>query len=161
MALTQERVLELFAYRDGQLVRRISVSSNARAGDVAGTLNQFGYIQVSIDKRLYQAHRVIYLMHHGYMPRLVDHIDRNRSNNRIENLRAATHVQNGYNKSKLSSNSSGYKGVSWCKKTLRWRASISINGKIKFLGRYGDVKAAALAYSLAAEKHHGEFARSA
>lgn len=158
MSLSKERVCELFEYDNGQLIRKITVASNGKAGSVAGTLNKDGYVQVSVDKRIYRAHRLIFLMHHGYMPKLVDHKDRNRANNRIENLRAASSVQNGYNKSMQISNTSGYKGVSYCKKTGKWQANISINGRIKFLGRFEFAEIAHLAYELAAAEHHGEFA---
>lgn len=158
MSLSKERVCELFEYRDGQLIRKITVASNGRAGDVAGTLNKDGYIQVSVDKQIYRAHRLIFLMHHGYMPKLVDHKDRDRRNNRIENLRAASSVQNGYNKSMQVTNRSGYKGVSYCKRSGKWQANISVNGKIKFLGRFEFADIAHLAYEMAAAEYHGEFA---
>lgn len=88
-----------------------------------------------------------------------DHKNLNRLDNRKENLRPSNQSQNSANSSKRSKNSSGAKGVSLCKQTGKWRASIQVNGKCKNLGRYSSVKEAAEAYVKAAEEHFKEFAR--
>lgn len=85
-----------------------------------------------------------------------DHIDRNKLNNRRGNLRAATVTQNNQNRGRLSSNTTGYKGVS--KDRLRFAAVIEANGKRKYLGSFRSALAAAEAYDRAALALHGEFA---
>jgi hypothetical protein len=74
--LTQERVRELFDYHeDGYLIWKISVS-NVRKGDIAGCPNKAGYLRVRFDGKLYYIHRLIFLYHKGYLPRMIDHDNR-------------------------------------------------------------------------------------
>jgi hypothetical protein len=99
-------------------------------------------------------------MHTGTWPKLLDHIDGNGINNRLENLREATSSQNAHNMRKSRRNTSGFKGVSKHKATGSWQANIALNGKQRFLGLFDTAKAASEAYDAAAEKLHGEFART-
>jgi len=94
--LTQERVRELFDYReDGWLVRKSRTANSTKAGDVVGCPNGRGYLTVMVDWWHLRVHRVIWLWHHGYMPENgVDHIDRDITNNRIGNLREVSHSCN-------------------------------------------------------------------
>ncbi len=101
---------------------------------------------------------VVWALHHGRWELGLDHKDRNPLNDRIENLRIATHEQNMRNASKPSTNISGYKGVAWESKRQKWFASIRINGKSKYLGRFDDPLEAHNAYMDAARKYFGEFA---
>lgn len=107
--------------------------------------------------RLEYMHRVICGMPVGMC---VDHINHNTLDNRKENLRVCTHKENLRNVKISTRNTSGYKGVSWCKGRKRWYAYIGINGKTIPLGRYHTAKEAAMAYDEAAIKHFGEFART-
>jgi hypothetical protein len=160
--ITQKRLHELFEYReDGKLIRKISVTSNARVGDVAGSPIKGGYVQISINDRRHLLHRLIFLYHHGYLTSgmEIDHIDGNTSNNRIENLREVTHTQNQQNGKIHSNNTSGVKGVLWDKKARRWRSNIRIGGKQKYLGLHITLEEAAAAVKEAREKYHGEYAR--
>lgn len=162
MELTQEIVRELFDYRnDGKLIWKCYRSHNARRGDVAGFLKDNGYLYVSIFDRKYLVHRVIFLWHHGYFPDQVDHINTVRTDNRIENLRKASRSQNMHNTRARSNNTSGFKGVSWCKRKLKWRMSICVNYRQIFGGYFDTAEAAHEAYKKAADKYHGEFARAA
>lgn len=88
----------------------------------------------------------------------VDHIDGNKLNNRIENLRICTHQQNTFNRKKLSNKTSIYKGVGFYKRTGRWQARITFNRKLIHLGMFDDPKEAASAYNIAAKKYFGKFA---
>lgn len=88
----------------------------------------------------------------------IDHRDRDIFNNRRFNLRAATHQQNGLNQGIRKTNSSGYKGVSWCRHSRSWVAQIRENQKVVYLGRYPTPEEAALAYNAAAIRCGGEFA---
>lgn len=93
----------------------------------------------------------------------VDHIDGNKSNNRIDNLRPASVSQNAWNSKKRVNNTSGYKGVSFNApgRERPWMASIGVNGKRKTIGRYETAEEAHQAYCAAAQALHGEFARAA
>lgn len=92
---------ELFVYRFGNLYWRLdSRRGKVKAGDKAGYVDPQGYVTVGIYGRFYKAHRLIWRMHHpkGKMPHTIDHIDGNRSNNVVENLRIATHAENMRNR---------------------------------------------------------------
>lgn len=98
-------------------------------------------------------------MHHGYLPDVIDHIDGDILNNKIENLRPATHTQNMRNTKLSSRNNSGVKGVNWDKKSNKWRVHISVDGKTKTFGRFKDMELAELIAIEARDKYYGEFAR--
>lgn len=92
--------------------------------------------------------------------RVVDHIDRNPINNKRSNLRICTEAENAMNRSMLSANKSGYKGVSWEKNLKKWRAQIQVNGKNFALGVYSTPEEAHAAYCIKAVELHGEFANA-
>jgi hypothetical protein len=91
--------------------------------------------------------------------KLVDHINGDQLDNRKINLRFATKATNGMNRPAPKSNTSGYKGVSWCSERGLWTAQITANKKTKNLGRYASIEDARIAYQNAAELLHKEFAR--
>lgn len=117
-----------------------------------------GYRTIHIDGKNYKQHRVIFLYYHGYLPKALDHIDRDKLNNNIDNLRPSTRNGNNHNVGISKANTSGYKGVYWHKPRKKWRAMIKINRKQITLGRFNTKEEAALAYNKAAKKYHGEFA---
>lgn len=120
-----------------------------------------GYFNVKINKVLYRAHRVAWLLTYGAWPPDdldVDHIDGDKGNNRIANLRLATRAENCWNSKSRKGASSSAKGVSKASKN-RWSAAICTNGVKVQLGSFGTEEEAAEAYKLAASKMHGEFAR--
>ena len=105
-------------------------------------------------------HRLAFLYMTGDWPLVqVDHIDLNGLNNRWINLRDATRSQNLANTRAWRNNSTGFKGVSLCKKTGRYRATISLNSKQKWLGSFDTPEAAHAAYCHAARERSGKFAR--
>lgn len=160
--LTQELAKELFEYRDdGVLIWKKARSNVVRVGSVAGLLSPNGRFVVSINRKLYYSHRVIFLWHHGYMPKGVDHDDLNPLNNRIDNLRACNQSENMGNKGKNKNNTSGYKGVYWNKNAKRWHAQITKNRKSIHLGYFKTAEEAHAAYCKAATEIFGEFARAA
>ena len=112
----------------------------------------------SVQKRVYM-HRAI-LENHGFdlQGKETDHINLNRADNRIENLRVATLTENQRNKF-YKTNTSGYKGVTWKNKLKKWQVAISFNKKTIYLGIFTKLKEAALTYNQAALKYHKEFAR--
>lgn len=132
------------------------------AGKVAGTPVAGGYVCIRIDREHYLGHRIAWAMTHGEWPEFdLDHRDGDPSNNRIENLRPATHAQNLKNQRRPSNNTSGYKGVSFRPERMKYRASIRVAGRQMFLGHFDTAEAAHSAYADAARREYGEFARMA
>ena len=126
---------------------------------VAGRKNVDGYWGVSVNKEYILAHRLAWFYVYGEWPNGdVDHINRNRSDNRICNLRVATRAQNVHYSRPSSKNKSGYKGVHFIKRQKLWGAQIKVDGRSINLGSYADPKLASAAYQAAAKKHFGEFA---
>jgi hypothetical protein len=105
--------------------------------------------------------RLVWMWHYGEDPGdlEIDHIDGNRANDRIENLRLATRSQQQWNVATNSRNTSGVKGVSFYKRLGLWRADIQVNGKQKTLGYFKERAQAVSAYKQAAVVLHGAFAR--
>ena len=156
--LTQDEVRRLFDYHeDGYLIRRVYTSWRAQIGDVAGHCGAQGYRRISINHRNFLAHRLIFLWHHGWLPIEVDHLDLDRTNCRIEYLRAATPAQNMWNTSSPLGKS-GVKGVYWFPRTRKWVARCKVRGKCHSLGYYSDIKDAEAVVRKFREEHHGEFA---
>ncbi len=151
--LTQERVRELFEYReDGQLIWRVSRGNGVRVGAVAGTLDSHGYLQVGVDGRYYRLHRIVWLYHYGYFPETgLDHIDQVKLHNRIENLREVSHTCNTRNTGNPRDNTSGVKGATWDRARGSWHAQITVAKRNYNLGRF-DCLVEAAAHRLAAEQ---------
>ena len=153
--LTQERLKELFNYNpETGLFTRILNVANVHAGDVAGWIRDNGYIDISVDNKKWRAHILAWFFTYGEIPKLdIDHINGNRIDNRISNLRLANRSQNNENrKCAQSNNKTGLMGV--CAKRKKWRATIVINGKQTNLGVFDTQEDAHQAYLNAKRKHH-------
>lgn len=111
-----------------------------------------GYLVVTINYRRYFQHRIVFLMTHGYLPASIDHVDRDKANNRVSNLRPATQRQQAGNCKSPSVNTSGYKGVT------RHKNGWQVTCGDEYIGLFRDIKVAANAYDVAALNHYGEFA---
>lgn len=106
-------------------------------GKVAGSENGKGYVRIFVFGRRYLAHRLAWLWATGELPRKqIDHINRVRNDNRIENLRQVSVLQNAQNKSRSLANKSGATGVCWVRRKRRWLANITLNGKRYHLGYF-------------------------
>lgn len=114
--ITQDELKQLVFYEDGNLIAKQKYADKICIGTSIGSKNKLGYYQTTIKKTKYYLHRLIFLYHHGYMPESVDHIDKNKANNKIENLRAASLHENNYNTLTPKTNTSGIKNVHWNKK---------------------------------------------
>ena len=159
--MTSERLKQLLSYDplSGIFTWRINPSPRKRIGDVAGCRN-CRYIQIQCDNVLYLAHRLAWLYCHGVFPKdELDHRNGDKHDNRIDNLREATNAQNKWNRGPLRN---GLKGAFFSKDRKRkaWIARIGANGGYKYLGRYHTELEAHQAYVVAAEKLHGEFAKT-
>lgn len=129
-------------------------------GNVAGNTNWRGYTSIWINGLHYSAHRLAWAICNGVWPiGDIDHINENKSDNRICNLRQANRSQNMFNRGKNKNNTSGFKGVVFCKDTGRWRAQMSIYGKSVNIGRFDTKEDAANAYLEKAKELRGEFAK--
>ncbi len=120
-----ELINALFFYDGKDLVRSKSAGSSKKGSIATRDLHGTGYLCVTIDSIRYLAHRVIWFMHHGTEPRFIDHINRNKKDNRIANLRESTAVGNRSNTDVISSNTTGLIGVYWYpyKGAPKWRVA--------------------------------------
>ena len=152
-----ELLHQLFEYKNGELYRRITIK-NQKAGSIAGCVRKDGYRLVRVENKLTYVHRIIYWLHYGYFDGVIDHIDMNPLNNRIENLRACKHRENLFNRTKTILNTSGCKNVYWDKKDQRYKVQVTKN-KIRYSGgsfkQLKDAKKSATALRL---KLHQQFA---
>jgi len=155
--LTQERLKEVLDYNPdtGLFTWKVRLSIRAVKGKVAGVINERGYIKIQIDKKIYRGHRLAWLYIHGKFPALgIDHINGNRADNRIDNLREATDSENKQNKAAQKNNKSGYLGVYWSKTMMKWTARIQLNYVTTPLGYYETPELAYAAYCEAKLKIH-------
>lgn len=169
MALTQAIVQSLFEYRDGALYWKERPRSDFKSdlawkqwnpkhvGKRAGCWSAH-HVTVGINKVQHPLARIVFLMHHGYLPEIVDHVDCNPMNNDISNLRAASKADNQRNAGMYAHNKSGVKGVSWHKAASKWHVQIKVQGVKKYLGVYEDIELAELVAQEARSKFHGNFA---
>ncbi len=155
--ITAERVRELFNYdpETGFLTWRATTSNRVKVGDRAGCLRADGYWYIKVDGVMYGAHRVIWLLVYGAWPSdQTDHINGNRGDNRLGNLRECTVSENQQNVSVNKRNTSGTPGVFRDKRRSKWRACIHVKGERKHLGTFDHIEDAAAAYLAAKAKFH-------
>lgn len=157
--LTQKTLHDLLCYdpSTGLFTWRVDRARLAKAGDIAGCIGNKGYREVSVAGHLCKAHRLAWFYVYGIWPRsMIDHIDGDRDNNRITNLREATNGQNKAAAGPQRNNALGVKGVS--RDHYGYRAQIKSGGKKIYLGWFKTLEQASLAYQDAAKRLHGQFA---
>lgn len=156
--ITQESLKSLLHYNAETGV--FTWISGVRLGVVAGSSSK-RYAVIHIGDKYFQSHRLVWLYVHGEFPlNDIDHINGNKHDNRIENLRNATRSENKCNCPRSKRNTSGYKGVDWSKSKGKWRVRIKLLGKSYSVGYFDDVLEAFGAYCMAAKKMHGKFCRT-
>ena len=156
-SLTQERLMSLVSYdaETGVFTWRIT-RRNCKTGAVAGSLLK-GYVRISIDSKIYAAHRLAWLYTHGCWPsNEIDHINRVRNDNRLCNLREATRELNTQNANVRVDSPYGIRGVTKHKYSNKYRARIQANKKAMLLGLFDTPEEAAAAYAAAAAKLHAQ-----
>jgi len=151
--ITKDLLHALFDYKDGKLYWK------GKDEKEAGSVGNRGYRCICINYRKYMAHRLIWIMHGNDPVEMLDHIDGDQLNNRIENLRAATNSQNQRNQKLRKDSTSGIKGVSWISTKNRWSGQVWHLGKLYHAGDFKDKDECAAAVRELREKLHGEFAR--
>ena len=160
--MNKEQLHELFKYDDGLVWIKVTKHNSHLLGEIAGSLHTIsGYYRVRINGMLHRLHRLVWIYHYGDIPNgmFVDHIDGDKSNNRIENLRLATYSQNQHNRKICSTNTSGVKGVYWDKSKKKWRGRIEDMGKKLHVGYFHTIEEAETAMIIARNNLHGDFAR--
>ena len=159
--ITQELVKSLFDYdsNTGIFTRKVTVANNAKAGQILNTMGTDGYLRTSINRKPFKVHRLAWLYIYGELPTYtIDHINRIRDDNRIENLREVTSFQNAWNM-KIKLGSSGVKGVTWDKAHKKWLAQLRAKNKKIYIGRFKSLEDAEQAYKNYLQLHHGEYTR--
>ena len=130
-------------------------SRNTNKGKIAGTKLSNKYIRIFIYGKLYQAHRLAWYMYYGKEPEHgLDHIDGDKHNNAIGNLRDVPQSSNAKNSSLSKSNSSGFTGVTFMRKSKKWRSRIMVDGADIHLGFYDD-KQKAISARVRATREYG------
>jgi hypothetical protein len=156
--LWKERPASHYKTPFGHTMSKLSI------GKFAGCRINKGYYVVGISyfgkQILCALHRVIWTMHYGEIPTgyLVDHKDTNPSNNRIDNLRLATYSNNSHNANLRTDNTSGFKGVAFCKRYHKWYADVYCNSKNNRIGYFSSMELAVEAVEAARLQLHKEFA---
>lgn len=157
--ITQERLKQLLHYNhETGVFTRIESNRTDRLGKQPGSRNTKGHIQIRLDGTLYVAHRLAWLyMNGGFPVNQLDHIDGDKTNNKITNLREATNKQNQENVPLQVNNTSGYRGVSFDKRLKKFRAYVCHNRQKITLGLFDTAELAASAAKKARDQlftHH-------
>ena len=128
MKLSQEYLKETYIYdvNNGKLYLKKRLGPRKK-GSIVGTIDKDGYVVTQLNKKSYKVHRIIYFMFYGSLPESIDHINHNRSDNRIENLRPASPKQNARNRGISDNSHSGVLGVFWRKRERVWEARVTSN----------------------------------
>ena len=132
--------------------KKVSATNSYLVGKEAGCVDkQTNYIKIQVNHKLYYAHRLAWFYAHGFWPTELDHINRNRADNRLRNLREVSRSENQNNKNLARNNTSGYKGISWNQQEEKWHVSISKNKNRYWVGRFRHLDDALRARSAALE----------
>jgi hypothetical protein len=148
--ITQQESLELFEYKNGDLIRK-------KNNKVMKSPTHFGHLRARIKGKNYLVHRLVFLMHHGYFPKQIDHIDGNPANNKIDNLREASQSQNMWNRNANTNSMSKIKGIK-LHQSGKYQVRVQVNKKSMYLGLYVDLELAELVAIEARNKFHGVYA---
>lgn len=158
--ITQTELKELLTYNTdtGLFTWNALTNPRMRSNGVAGYTRSNGYVLLKLKGRQHLAHRLAWLYVHGHFPDgLLDHIDRDPSNNRIANLRIATSVQNGGNRAINRTNTSGYRGVSYNTAARKFYAFMNTDNKNTYLGSFDTPEAASAVIEARRNELYGEF----
>jgi hypothetical protein len=146
--ITQDLLKDLFHYENGKLFNKTKRNGRALAREEAGSLISAGYRVIKINRKQYLSHRLIYIYHNGEIPDnlYIDHIDRAKLNNSIENLRLVTNQENQFN--------TDAKGYCFHKASNKFQVRIRLNGKHIYLGLFNTEDEARNTYLEAKKRLH-------
>lgn len=153
--MTHEEINSFLHYSPttGVFTWKTDVARNVKAGRVAGCIQSHGYIYIALKKKRYAAHRLAWFMTFGEWPKKhIDHINGDKTDNRITNIREANASENGQNRKPNKNNKTGIKGVT--RHNKKFRAEINHQGENFYLGVFDNPEDAAKAYAKAAKKLH-------
>ena len=143
--ISRGELMKKFSYDPvtGLFTRLVSLG-NFKAGSLVNIKphhSGYLYIRITVNEKAKQfsLHRLAWLYTHGYLPEFIDHINHDRSDNRIDNLREVSRIENNMNQSKAKHNTSGHIGVSWHKGQKKWTSGIKVNYKRIHLGSFDDI----------------------
>lgn len=152
-SMSREQLRDLFVYEDGLLLSK-------KTGKPVGHVRKDGRRLIGINRKSYLAYRLIWMYHYGDIPKIIDHIDRNTSNDKIENLRPASKSENGQNRMACKKNSKTQVfGVYYDKSRQKYAAEIILNRKKTHLGRFDTAEEAHAAYIAAKQNMHPAWSR--
>lgn len=147
--LTPEQVMENLTYNPetGELFWRKTGKGRPPLGTPAGVINALGYRTIGLAGKRHYAHRIAWLIHYGWWPsNQIDHINGDRADNRITNLRECSHAENQLNRHAPRPNKHGFKGVDVCPKSGRFRARVVVRKKKHNLGYFDTAEEAHQAF---------------
>ena len=153
----EQLIRECLRYEGGHLYWRVNRRGGVKAGDVAGNTRLNGYIETRVGGNVFLVHRIVFFLHYGYWPEYIDHINRDRADNRVENLRECTVGQNQYNSAKRPNTKFG-RNIDWNSNQNKYVVRIQVKGRRLLCGYFDDLELAELVASEAREKYHGEYA---
>lgn len=141
LTINQQILKDILHYNQdtGIFTRKLRTSPRSDAGEIAGTITSWGYIQISVNNHLYRAHRLAFMYMTGEFPVEVDHINHNAADNRWSNLRPATSLINSRNMSRRHDNKSGCSGVTWSNSHKKWKVKITVNYEPIHLGVFNSL----------------------
>lgn len=140
----------VFAYDNGNLIWKIKPSRQYNVGDIAGSVYNTGYVRVKLKGKRFMAHRIVWELHNGEIPKgyMIDHINGDKTDNRIENLRIATRAQNASNT--LAKNY-------YVTRNGKYQVDVKCGGKHHYYGTYADKDEAIAVANYARDLHYKEF----
>lgn len=136
--------------RTGDLYWTKKVGGKSRVGAVAGYLSKIGYRIITYKGQPLKSHRIVFWKLHGFLPNIIDHIDGNKANNRPNNLRKSSIVENGHNR--IEHRNGGKLGTSYRKDNKKWVAQCWAGGKKVYLGQFDTIEEAESTYRAFKEK---------
>ena len=155
--LTHDRLKELLDYDSytGLFTWIQDRSNRVLSGTMAGCINSYGYIAIRLLGSSYLAHRLAWFYIYGVWPaKHLDHINGERDDNRLANLREASDAEQQQNVKLTAANTSGHKGVSWNRRHKKWIAQIKAGGRYLYLGAFTEIEDAVAARAEGKRKYH-------
>lgn len=142
--ITQSELKELLDYNKdtGIFTWKKRTSNRIKVGSIAGNLHNKGYIELKVNGIRFLCHRLAWFYEYDELPTLIDHINGDKADNRLTNLRKATQQSNAYNSKLRSNNKSGVRCVSWDKVRNNWAVRVTVDNQLKYFGNYNDLETA-------------------